>query len=284
MGETSFKKLDLPGLRTLIHWAELEGWNPGPFDADVFWQADPDGFYGWFLDEEMIGGGSVVSYNGQFGFMGLFIVRPEYRHHGTGKNLWFKRRDLLLSRLHPGASIGMDGVLAMQDFYAAGGFQLAFREGRYERVGEAFSIDNHISPIESSDLVDVLTYDLKCFGFDRRTFMIALLNIPGALAIKYKTDDKLCGIAVLRKVKHGYKIGPLFADDVKIAEELYKSCLHAAIGEPVYLDAPMSNPAAMEMVEKYHAQYVFECGRMYYGQAPDLPISKIFGVTTFELG
>jgi hypothetical protein len=29
---------------------------------------------------------------------------------------------------------------------------------------------------------------------------------------------------------------------------------------------------------------VFETGRMYNGGTPDLPIDKIFGITSFELG
>ena len=107
MESLAFRKLDLSGLRTLIQWAEMEGWNPGPFDAEAFWAADPDGFYGWFVDDEMIGGGSVVSYGGAFGFIGLFIVKPAYRHQGIGKALWYKRRDLLLCRLSEDASIGV---------------------------------------------------------------------------------------------------------------------------------------------------------------------------------
>ena len=27
-----------------MKWAEEEGWNPGPHDADVYWATDPDGF------------------------------------------------------------------------------------------------------------------------------------------------------------------------------------------------------------------------------------------------
>ena len=47
---------------------------------------------------------------------GLFIVKPEYRAMGIGRKLWYQRRDLLISRLHNNASIGMDGVVAMQPF------------------------------------------------------------------------------------------------------------------------------------------------------------------------
>ncbi len=96
---------------------------------------------------EMIGGGSIVSYNKEFGFMGFFIVKPDYRAHGIGKKLWYQRRDTLLSRLNKGASIGMDGVIAMQPFYKKGGFEISFRDERYENIGKEFKIDKNISPI-----------------------------------------------------------------------------------------------------------------------------------------
>ena len=31
-------------LDILIAWADSEGWNPGRYDADIFWDTDPDGF------------------------------------------------------------------------------------------------------------------------------------------------------------------------------------------------------------------------------------------------
>lgn len=284
MENLEFKRLDFSGVKTLTHWAEKEGWNPGPSDAAVFWESDPEGFYGCFVEGEMIGGGSIVSYAGEFGFMGFFIVKPAYRNKGIGKVLWYKRRDTLLSRLKPHASIGMDGVVAMQDFYKKGGFEIAFRDQRFERTGAPFGPDAHISAIDSSDIPELLSYDRMCFGFDRQAFMKAWLRIEGATALKYREKETLKGMAVMRKAQQGYKIGPLFADNAGIAEALYKACLNAAIGEAVYLDIPLSNASAVALVEKYGAKYVFECARMYHGKAPELPISKIFGITTFELG
>jgi GNAT superfamily N-acetyltransferase len=121
-----FKRLNYKGLETLVKWAEKEGWNPGLYDAEVFWATDPGGYYGYYLDGELIAGGSIVSYDGKFGFMGFFIVKPEYRSKGIGRKLWYERRDKLLSRLDSGASIGMDGVVAMQSFYKKGGFEIAY--------------------------------------------------------------------------------------------------------------------------------------------------------------
>lgn len=278
------KKLGRDGVKTLVQWAEEEGWNPGPYDAEVFWATDPEGYYGYYQDDTLIAGGAILSYNREFGFMGLFIVRPEYRNRGIGRELWYQRRDLLLSRLKKDASIGMDGVVAMQPFYEKGGFEIAFRDVRYKKTGIKCTTDKRISPIEDSDLVPVLEYDKKCFGFSRPQFMKPWLNLPENKNFTFMEHDRLRGFAIVRKANTGYKIGPLFADNQRIAEELYKASLNAVPGEPVFLDIPLINQDAVNLMNTCQANPVFECARMYYRKPPAYNILNVFGITTFELG
>ena len=284
INDFKFQQLDLSGLKTLMAWADAEGWNPGPKDAEVFFATDPEGYYGYYHNDELIAGGSIVSYDGSFGFMGLFIVKPEYRSAGIGKQLWHQRRDTLLSRLNEDAAIGMDGVIAMQPFYNRGGFEIAFRDERYVRTGAAFEVHKNITPITQNHLDHVLAYDAVCFVFPRPQFMQPWLFLPGNKTFKYTDDKTIQGIAVVRKLISGYKIGPLFADNATIAEELYKACLNAVQGEQLFIDIPVCNAAAVEMVNEYEAEYVFECARMYYGTPPKVDMNKTFGITSFELG
>ena len=67
-----------------VEWAAAEGWNPGLHDADCYYAADPNGFLMGFLDEEPIASISVVKYDDSFGFLGFYIVKPEYRGQGYG--------------------------------------------------------------------------------------------------------------------------------------------------------------------------------------------------------
>ncbi len=280
-----FRKLTLAELQQLVEWAQQEGWNPGLSDAELFYSADPEGFYGCFLEQTMLGGGSIVSYEGRLGFMGFFIVKPEYRSLGIGTRLWHFRRDTLLSRLQPGAAIGMDGVVAMQPFYQKGGFEIAFRDERYQLAAQAYASDSHISAVNNEDLPGVLAYDLQCFGVPRKGFMTAWLHQPHAQAFQYRRDEQLKGFAVIRQCVNGFKIGPLFADDLTVAEALYQTCLsHVPAGEPVFIDIPLANPEAVSLIRKFNASYVFECARMYYGTPPALCLDKVFGITSFELG
>lgn len=280
----TFRKLDLSGVRTLVQWAEAEGWNPGKYDAELFYDTDPDGFYGYYDGDDLIGGGSLVNYGGAFGFMGFFIMQPQYRGKGLGQQLWTLRRDTLLQRLQPGATIGMDGVLAMQPFYSKGGFQLAFSSDRYVFDATPVTVSENIDVASLPDLPQILAIDRECFGFDRRQFITDWLFQYEGSSFIYLQDEEIVGFAVIRKAMDGYKAGPLFANDAEVAEELFKACFDFAAGSKMYLDVPMKNIAAVELAKKYNGTFVFECGRMYYNSEPILPIDKIFGITTFELG
>ncbi len=67
-----------------VSWAAKEGWNPGLHDAECFYQTDPQGYFMGFIDNDPIGCISAVSYGKDFGFLGFYIVKPEYRRKGYG--------------------------------------------------------------------------------------------------------------------------------------------------------------------------------------------------------
>lgn len=136
----------------------------------------------------------------------------------------------------------------------------------------------------AKDEAALFALDLECFGVERKKFLKLWLNPTKSKTFTYTEKDTLLGFAVLRKCQTGFKIGPLFAENEKVAEALYERCLTEAIEEPVYLDIPLNNKAALSMVNKYKAGYVFECARMYYNIPPKTATAKVFGITSFELG
>ena len=128
----TIRNLTQPELHELVHWAAAEGWNPGVNDAALFWDVDPEGYLAVDMDQRMVGGGAIIRHNANFGFMGLFIVDPDYRGQQLGTKLWYARRDALLSRLDENGTIGLDGVDAMVPFYQKGGFKQFTRHRRFE--------------------------------------------------------------------------------------------------------------------------------------------------------
>jgi GNAT superfamily N-acetyltransferase len=271
----------------LVDWAAREGWNPGLHDAELFWATDPEAFIAAELDGALIGGGAITAYGGEFGFMGFFIMRPEFRGRGLGDQLWQARRERLLARLHPGASIGMDGVFDMQGYYARGGFVFSHRNLRLRT-----EIDRPPAHPDGEDVVALSTvafdalaaYDRRCFPAPRPTFLKGWIAQADALALGLRRGGTLAGYGVVRRCREGCKIGPLFADDRAAAEALYLRLAGFAAGGALFLDAPENNPEAMALVQAHRMTEVFGCARMYLGPTPAVAQDRVFGVTTFELG
>ena len=274
-------------LDVILDWAVGEGWNPGLTDADVFWSTDPDGFIAAEVDGALVGGGSIVAYGDEYGFMGLFIVRTDRRGLGLGRELWLARRDLLRDRLSPHAAIEMDGVFAMQDFYAQGGFAFQHRDLRFAGTGGAPL--GGANAVEVVDLADIPfgavdAYDRAHFAAPRAAFLADWIDRPGGHAVGVHDDDACRGFAVARPCRQGFKIGPLFADDVGIAEALFDELSARLAGEQIFLDVPEVNAAAIDLARGHDMTEVFGCAHMTLGPPPSLPYREIFGVTTFELG
>ncbi len=268
----------------LVGWAADEGWNPGLHDAHLFWLTDPEAFIAAELDGGLVGGGAITSYDGEFGFMGLFIVRPEFRGRGLGRRLWHARLGLLRSRLQPGAAIGMDGVLPMQQWYTRGGFVFSHRTLRYEGVGQAHERGAEVVVADELDFERLLAYDRRCFPAPRGRFLRAWIAQPDSLALATVDGGVVRGYGVIRRCGRGAKIGPLFADDAVVAEALYSSLAAFVPGEPVFIDVPEVNAWAMSLAQRHELREVFGTARMYLGPRPRRSDGRVYGSTTFELG
>ena len=287
--EPLIRHMTRPEVEELVAWAAREGWNPGLHDAETFWAADPEALIAAEFEGLMIGGGAITSYQGEFGFMGFFIVRPGFRGRGLGNTLWLARRERLLARLRPGASIGMDGVFAMQDYYAKGGFAFSHRDIRFraeipQSPDTAGAGDDGIVSLTEVPFERILAYDRACFPAPRPSFLSGWIVQPDALALGCLRAGRLSGYGVIRRCREGCKIGPLFADDAAAAEALYRGLAGFAAGGPLFLDVPENNPAGLELARGRRMVEVFGCARMYLGPAPTLAHDRVFGVTTFELG
>lgn len=206
-----------------------------------------------------------------------------------------------------GRTIGLDGVVAQQGNYQKSGFALAHRNVRYQGMGsgENCSTDLADTPLlQRGGLVKSFSdkilkfvalstlplsateaYDLPFFPAGRWEFLQCWIRQPQHVALGILQNGALAGYGVLRPCRTGYKIGPLFADTPELADRLFLALQsHATDTAPVFLDIPAMNPAAVALVERHGMVPVFETARMYKGKPLDLPLNRLFGVSSFELG
>lgn len=278
--DVKIRTLSFNEFQLVIEWAVAESWNIGQFDAGIFHATDPQGFFGAFIGETLAGAVSAVAYDANFGFVGFFIVKPEYRGHMLGPALGIKALDYLGAR-----NIGVDGVEAKEKNYESHGFKLAYNNVRFEGMADDDACLDGLVDAADIPFDELAAYDRRFFPADRSAFLSLWLNQPEGFSVAAYGKNGINGLATIRRCRKGYKIGPLFADDPEIAEKIFVS-LTAKIprGEYFYLDVPSLNPFANAMVKKHKLRPVFKTARMYSREAPNLPLEHIYGVTSFELG
>lgn len=260
-------------------WAATEGWNPGLADASCFRAADPDGFLVGTLDGVPVASISVVRYGEGFGFLGFYIVVPAMRGQGWGYRIW----QAGMARLD-GRVVGLDGVVAQQANYASEGFELAHRNVRWGGTAVASAPAPGIVDAALLPLARLMAWDTPYFPAPREAFLRGWLGTPGHVARVLLRDGEIAGWGVVRPCHDGHRIGPLVAVDEAGAEELFGALASVAAPGPVFLDAPEPNAVAAVLASRHSMVPTFETARMYRGPAPALPLDRIYGITSLELG
>ena len=272
----TIRTLSLAEVETLVAWAAGEGWNPGLRDAAAFHAADPQGFLGAFVEGRMAAGISAVDYGG-FGFIGLYICRPDMRGRGYGRAVW----DAGMARLSQ-TTVGLDGVPAQQANYRSMGFAPDYRTFRFSGRLPAAGLSAEVHPVEPDLLPALGEFDRRFFPAARPSFLEGWLAPPN-IALAKIGEGGIQGYGVVRECREGFKIGPLFAVDEIAAADLL-AALNAQCPGEVQIDVPEDKENFADLLLRAGFSRGFETARMYRGPAPELDGSGIFGISTLELG
>ena len=267
-------------IKTAIAWAAQEGWNPGIHDAETFYAADPNGFFVGEINNEAIAVGSAVVYDEYFAFCGLYIVKPDYRGQGYGIELTRARLQYAKPR-----NVGIDGVVENISIYERIGYRLAYHNIRFQGTAISATFDTQsVIPLSKIAFSEIETYDRQCFPAYRSNFLRAWISQPDSVALGFVENGCLLGFGVRRRCIEGHKIGPLFADNLRIADQIFQALQQDIPGDTIFLDIAEINPVAEKLVLSHKMEPVFSTGRMYLQGQPELAYEKLFGITTFELG
>jgi GNAT superfamily N-acetyltransferase len=273
-------------LKLVFNWAVRESWNPGLYEIDALYEADPKGYYLLEIDNEPVASLAAVRYATNYAFLGLYIVAPSYRGQGYGKLLW----DIVMKNLSDCSTVGLNGVNEQIGQYEKEGFKFAHSNirwhGNLPDSQKSFEFpEKNISLSKPTSLTSFIDYDARLFPAPRASFLSKWLTMPHSHALGAMENGELCGYGVISKVNDGYKIAPLVADNSIIAKKIYTAlCQCVGTKAPVYIDTPANNPEAILLMEKFGLEKKFETFRMYKGQIISTDNEKWFGLTSLEIG
>jgi Acetyltransferase (GNAT) domain len=204
-------------------------------------------------------------------------VRPDLRRRGYGWRTW------LAGIAHAGSrTIGLDGVVSKR-IIENRGFALAYRNIRYGGTLTA------ATPPDTVSLADVPfdaieADDASVFPAPRAEFLRAWIDAPGHVGRALFRDGRLRAWGVIRPCRKGLKIRPLVADDRACAESILGALAAAVGGGELFLDVPEPNAEAVALARAHGLAAIFETARMYTGPIRPVRLTRVFGVTTLELG
>lgn len=280
--DTEIRVMDEDGILTMLDWAAQEGWNPGEDDAPSYYAADPGGFLGCYINNQLVSMVSAVQYGEAYGFLGFYICHPEFRRQGLGAVIW----NAAMKRLE-GRTIGLDGVVEEQDNYAKSGFRLVHQNMRYSGLSDVtMPMDQRISIIGKGILPSIIEYDRNYFPAERSAFLERWMEPmnPMRRGLYLVEEGIVRGYGVIRAARDGYRIGPMAAETPEGADLLFRALAGSAKGQMINIDLPLPNEQAVELAERYDLSPVFATARMYKGQDPNLPLDKIYSFASYELG
>lgn len=292
---------DLP---QVTEWARREGFCPGPGDVAILRRADRTGVWVGCLAGEPIGCIVGVRWDVRYGFIGLFLVRPEHRGHGYGVALWRRA----LEHLGNVACVGLEAAPERLRDYAGWGFRPAWDTLRWtlpEAAGTAVARPRcstgvlpagwRIRPGESVAPEVVEAYDERHEATPRTHFLREWLQAgrrdgAGATVLVALDEAERCrGFARIRRCllpepqSPAWRLGPWLADHPELAGALLENLCGGREG-PVFVDAPEANPRARCLLERRGFRPTARTVRMYRGVAPAVPLQDVYGLACLELG
>jgi GNAT superfamily N-acetyltransferase len=274
-------------LDVVLDWADAEGWNPGLSDADVFWRIDRAGLWAIDVDGILVGSGATIAHGTDHVVIGLVHVRPEHRRQGIATRTFPWLVDGALSRMPPGTTVSLDVPDHLHDLAERFGFHPVRRIARM--VGRAIETrrgahSGELRALASVPVDAVVDYDAAHVGALRRDLLETWIHPVGGFSLGVYEGQRLRGMAVMRPARRGYRIGPLFADDPDIAEELMGALSRMVLGHTISLDVPTDNPQALALAARHGLAETSSVVHLELGDVRPAPEGSVYAITSIEIG
>ncbi|CAO3693136.1 unnamed protein product [Umbelopsis ramanniana] len=305
---------------TYFHgWAVSEEWNPGYKDdiEQVFYNLDPEGFYvGTIAEDEnpdkqkIVAIVSVIRYGTDSAFVGYYIVAPEYRGKGYGRDLF----QHALNQVKDRPFVGLDAVEEQVHNYQKSGFTVtAWHNER--RTGPAEALIKKLASYETLEGKTILNasdapieqlYEMeeRYDGWSRPVFVSEWIKFNtnsaqhGRFSVAVMEKGKVLGYGCSRPGVKTILVGPLFAESPDVAKAiLYKLAkltteafanpdnqIPPSVKNIIDLDVCGVNSQALTMYDELGMPNECTTWRMWKGKKHEVDTNGIYALTSVAIG
>jgi ribosomal protein S18 acetylase RimI-like enzyme len=266
---------------------KIEGWNYPKEDIQRMFSYNPSSCFVAEVDGKRVGHVFSVKY-GRLGWIGLLIVRAEYRKKGIGTLLMKEVMNHLLSG--GVETVKLEAVSAIATIYRKLGFVDEYDSLRFLGVGRKIdsAANLNVKLLKKETVKKIAEFDAEYFGANRIKVLSSLCNDNPKLCFVSYAGSKLVGYIMCRRAEKGYRIGPWVCspENPTVVKELLMKCVEA-MGENVklYVGVLAVNKKAVEILLDFGFEQYSRSIRMYFGKKLETECaSGIFGIGGPEKG
>lgn len=265
----------------------IEGWNYSKEDVERMFEYNPSGCFIAEVENQPVGHVFSVNY-GKLGWIGLLIVRAEYRGEGFGTLLTKKAMNHLLSRGVD--TIRLEARSIVAELYRKLGFRHEYDSLRFSGINRKFAslASSNVKPLERKMMKEIARFDAEYFGANRIKVLTRLYHGHPRFCYVLYEETGIVGYIMCRKVEIGYRIGPWVCnpDNTQAAQELLAKCTETmGRNEKLYAGIPAVNKTAVKISRSFGFEQYSKSIRMCFGDKPETErVEGIFAIGGPEKG
>lgn len=223
---------DIPAAHAL---SMAEGWNQTPADWARLIRLEPAGCFAARDGDMLTGTVTITAYGGTLAWIGMMIVRPEFRGRGIGAGLMRQAIEYVHGL---GIScIKLDATPMGQPLYQSLGFVVESELERWKGTASAGGRQEEPELTRAGSLEPVFALDRAAYGTDRsRLLAVLAADAPGGPLTSRRYGKDPDGFALLRAGREASYVGPIIATSAGTAVRLLDGMLARCAGSEVCLD------------------------------------------------
>ena len=265
----------------------MEQWDDTKNDIYRMFHYEPKGCFVAEAEGKLVGHVFSISY-GRLGWIGLLIVKAEYRRKGVGTLLIKKAMDYLLSG--GVETIRLEAVSAIASLYGELGFVGEYDSLRFLATDPKLALASspNVKILKKEKIKEIAKFDAEYFGANRTKVLNKLYQDNPELCFVSYAESKITGYLMCRKTETGYRIGPWACkpENPQAARELLMRCVkEIGCNVKLYVGVPAVNKLAVEILEEANFRQYSKSIRMRFGKKLETEhVSGIFAIGGPEKG
>lgn len=256
------------------------GWNQIEADWLRFLQMEPEGCFVAELNGNTVGT-TATCVLGQVAWIAMVLVDVDSRGKGVGAALLKHSIGCLKERKVE--TIRLDATALGQPIYEKLGFSPEYELARFEGITSQAGSASSVTQATPDDFAEIIDFDTRITGTDRGKMLRRLFDeFPENIGI-VRQAGSMEGFITRRPGANATQIGPCrataYAGPILLAD-----ALNRCAGEPVFVDVPLDNTDALNIVEASGLTIQRRFTRMYWGRKPAEDIKTLWASSGPEKG